>query len=194
MKSRVIKMAACALLFIARPVLGDTNWTTITGCRFLDSKYYDADSFHVVCGGDEKIFRLYFVDAPETDFRFGRLYRQSEYFAASEEYVLEIGKEATSYVSALLTNTLTIHTKWARAGGQSRLPRFYAVVDVDGRDLAALLVENGFARVFGARTTYPDGTKSKDVELNLRTLEDRARRNRVGIWSASSNTVERTAR
>jgi endonuclease YncB( thermonuclease family) len=159
-----------------------TKWTVIKNCKFLDTEYFDADSFHIMCDGNEKIFRLYFVDAPETDYRFGRIYKQSEYFETADEYVLEIGKEATRYVSTLLTNSLTIYTKWRGCGGQSRLKRYYAVVKVDGTDLAEMLVENGYARVFGTKTRYPDGEFAKDVQARLELLEKQARTNRVGVW------------
>jgi len=38
----------------------------LDNCRLIADAYNDGDSFHVKADGKEWIFRLYFVDAPET--------------------------------------------------------------------------------------------------------------------------------
>jgi len=43
------------------------KWVTLERCRFMSEEQSDGDSFHVKSGQREFIFRLYFVDAPETD-------------------------------------------------------------------------------------------------------------------------------
>ena len=43
------------------------RWLTLTNCRYLPNAANDGDSFHVRAEGREYIFRLYFVDTPETD-------------------------------------------------------------------------------------------------------------------------------
>ena len=40
---------------------------TLNNCQYLPNRANDGDSFHVRANGKEYIFRLYYVDAPETD-------------------------------------------------------------------------------------------------------------------------------
>jgi hypothetical protein len=46
-------------------------WMTLKDCRYIKNPSDDGDSFHVRMGRKETIFRLYFVDAPETDRGLG---------------------------------------------------------------------------------------------------------------------------
>jgi hypothetical protein len=43
------------------------DWTVLENCRFILNPANDGDSFHVSAGNKEYIFRLYLVDAPETE-------------------------------------------------------------------------------------------------------------------------------
>ena len=43
------------------------KWVALTNCRYLPNPANDGDSFHVAAGNKKYLFRLYFVDAPETD-------------------------------------------------------------------------------------------------------------------------------
>jgi endonuclease YncB( thermonuclease family) len=45
-------------------------WITLQGGHYLLNRPNDGDSFHVSVEGHEYIFRLYFVDAPETSAEF----------------------------------------------------------------------------------------------------------------------------
>ena len=59
----------------------DEHWVTYKDCRYLPNVANDGDSFHVRAAGREYIFRLYFVDAPETDMRIpDRVAEQAKYF------------------------------------------------------------------------------------------------------------------
>src|SRR5947207_15657075 len=55
------------------PCLASAPWVTLQGGHYLIKRPNDGDSFHVSVEGHEYIFRLYFVDAPETvvDFAIG---------------------------------------------------------------------------------------------------------------------------
>jgi endonuclease YncB( thermonuclease family) len=46
---------------------GSKAWIILKDCRFIANPANDGDSFHVSVGDKEYLFRLYFVDAPETD-------------------------------------------------------------------------------------------------------------------------------
>ena len=47
------------------------EWSILTDCRYVAHKNNDGDSFHVRCGAEEFVLRLYFVDTPETNLTYG---------------------------------------------------------------------------------------------------------------------------
>ena len=161
-----------AIVFLALGLLAPADAQTITpkhsrkftrfdDCAFVPTSFVDGDSFRLRIGQDEFVFRLYYVDCPETDDRFpDRNAEQAEYFGITDAESLAAGKAAKEYVAGLLTGkALTVFTRWASALGSSRLPRYYGVVEVEGRGLADLLVENGLARLHGMSVNHPGGTK-----------------------------------
>src|SRR6478609_5888016 len=77
---------------------GGNHWVTLTDCHYLPNPANDGDSFHVKAGKGEYIFRLYFVDSPETDNSLpDRLAEQSQYFGATTPQTLQIGLEAEKF-------------------------------------------------------------------------------------------------
>jgi len=57
------------------------KFVKLEGCEFLDTAYADGDSFRMRLGNEEQVFRLYFVDTPESDKRFpARNAEQAVYF------------------------------------------------------------------------------------------------------------------
>src|SRR5437899_7809336 len=61
---------------------GSKEWIVLKDCRLIPNPANDGDSFHVSVGPNEYLFRLYFVDAPETDeMSPNRLIEQAKYFA-----------------------------------------------------------------------------------------------------------------
>jgi endonuclease YncB( thermonuclease family) len=186
-------------LLFSQAVLADTNkpaaakWITLTGCQFVPEDYNDGDSFHVWFGRRELIFRLYFVDAPETEANLkDRIKDQAEYFGVSPEQVLQTGVEAKQFTEACLKHPFTVTTRWQNAMGRSRLPRYYAQIKVSGQDLAALLVSRGLARAKGTVAILPGGGKGKDHMAALKKLEVEAKVNRTGIWAHSAKATEPT--
>jgi hypothetical protein len=82
---------------------------------------------------------------------------------APEARSLAAGRAAKKYVRELLTGKkFTVFTLWTSALGSSKLPSYYAIIEVDGRGLADLLVENGFARLHGTSVNHPSGKKASD--------------------------------
>ena len=66
----------------------------------------------------------------------------TKYFGITPAESVEACKAAKEFVSGLLTGKkFVVSTRWATALGSSKLPRYYAVVEVDGRGLADMLVE-----------------------------------------------------
>ncbi len=182
-----ITLLALSVLLAASPALA-ADWQTFTPCRLAGNASNDGDSFHVQCpDGEERIFRLYFVDAPESDDSFpDRVAEQAKYFGISPQQALEIGKAALELTGKVLTEPFAVQTKLSSALGRSSLPRHYAIVTTrDGVDLAAMLVSNGLARVFGEGVTLRDGTPSNTQRDVLLLAELYAKRNRLGAWSLS---------
>src|SRR5690606_19182975 len=126
--------------------------------------------FHVVYQGKEYIFRLYFVDAPESDDTYGeRTAAQAKYFGITNAEAVKLGESARDFTGKRLDGRkFTVWTRWRDALGRSKLPRYYAMVKVGDDDLGELLVSNGLARIYGTRVALPDG---RDSRTYLRTLD-----------------------
>ena len=61
------------------------------------------------------------------------------------------------------------------------------VYTANGEDLAALLVKNGLARIYGTRTPLPDGTDSRTYLARLAELEGQARAAGRGGFTAQES-------
>ena len=172
------------------------DWQTLKNCQFVSKDYNDGDSFHVEHRGKEYIFRLYFVDAPETDDRLPeRLAEQAAYWKITPAEVLKVGKLAAEFTEQQLkSHPFTAFTKWDNARGDSKLPRYYAFVLVNKKDLGELLVSEGLTRLHGVKTDKPDGTDAKAVEQRLEMLERIAKSKKLGGWAVGSKTKESSAR
>lgn len=157
-------------------------------CTFVPDMADDGDSFHVKWKNKEFIFRLYFVDTPETEARYPeRVEEQAKYFGITTDEALRIGKTAADFTRRTLgSKGFTVYTRWQDARGESRLPRYYAFVLVEDKQakqqLAELLVANGLARVFGAPAKLPTGMNANTFEAHLRSIESKAKAQRLGAW------------
>lgn len=165
----------------------EKTWQKLENCRFMPNKGNDGDSFHVMCD-KEYLFRLYFVDTPESEQSLpARIAEQASYFKTSNENSIKLGKDAKIFTENLLTGkSLTIWTRWRDAMGRSKMQRFYALIYVDKKDLAESLVANGLARIYGTRTSLPDGKDSRTYLANLAALEIAAKKTKLGGWKNSS--------
>lgn len=186
----MIRFFIITLLFygLNEIVAESTNkWEKLDKCKYLENKANDGDSFHVMCD-KEYLFRLYFVDTPESEESLqDRIQDQADYFNISKEQSLELGKIASNFTKeTLVDRKLTIYTRWKDAMGRSKMKRYYAIVIVNRRSLAERLVENGLARIYGANTKLPDGSGFKDYKIKLKVLEDKAKKNKVGGWKFNS--------
>jgi DNA uptake protein ComE-like DNA-binding protein/endonuclease YncB( thermonuclease family) len=162
------------------------EWTVLKNCRLIANPANDADSFHVSVGEKEYLFRLYFVDAPETDARApGRLVEQAKYFAITVPQAIEVGRVAKEFTMERLSEPFTAFTHMSDAMGQSRLERFYAFVQTTQGDLGEQLVRNGLARVYGFKTLPPGLRESRAESAKLQQFEDTARQEKVGAWGVN---------
>ncbi len=168
-------------------IIADTKngkkWEKLENCKYLDNRANDGDSFHVECDR-EYLFRLYFIDTPESEDSLPeRIKEQASYFNISPEDSLKIGKEAANFTKKTLSQkNLTVWTKWADALGRSKMKRYYAFFYIDGEDYNELLIKNGLARIHGARTNLPYGKASKKYISELKVLEEKAKKEKIGAW------------
>lgn len=166
---------------------GSKEWIVLKDCRLIANPANDGDSFHVSAGDKEYLFRLYFVDAPETDAMVpGRLVEQGKYFGITVPQAIEVGQAAKEFVRERLSAPFTVFTHMSGAMGQSRLERFYALVQTKDGDLGEQLVHNGLARPYGFKAA-PPGLQSSRIEVGkLQQLEDEAKREKIGAWGVNA--------
>jgi competence ComEA-like helix-hairpin-helix protein len=166
----------------------DGQWEVLERCQIITNAVLDGDSFRVLHKDREYIFRLYFVDAPETDSALkDRVKDQSVYFGIATTDVPRAGTLAARFTREKLSGReFTVVTRWNNAMGRSSLARFYAIVLVDGKNLAEELVGHGLARIYGLRANWPDGPRSVTFINQLKHLELVARENKRGVWDKSN--------
>ena len=166
------------------------DWIVLKDCRLIPNPANDGDSFHVSAGAKEYLFRLYLVDAPETDeMTPRRLIDQSKYFNITVPQAIEVGRAAKDFTREKLSRPFTVCTHMSDAMGQSRLERFYAFVETKEGDLGEQLVRNGLARNYGFKAV-PPGLTSSRIELErLLQLEDEAKREKIGGWGVNSGRL-----
>lgn len=190
--------ALVAFLSVARAEPGQFSekWQTLTGCTLIDNEWNDGDSFHVRHDGREYIFRLYFVDAPEThDVSPGksRTTEQAAYWKIKKGFLAVLADRATAFSrDQLSAGSFTVLTRWEDAKGESQLPRNFAVIQTRRGDLAELLVANGLARIHGHFLGYPGGPEAAAYRNRLKSLESRARSARLGGWGDGAAATEAT--
>ncbi len=186
-------LLACLVLIGQAPARAD-EWTTLENCEFVAAKYHDGDSFSLRTRkkGSSRtytyIFRLYGADCPESDAEQEplRIVEQARHFRLPPADISHWGRVAADFTEETLKSakSITAITRKTEAGGQSRKNRYYAFIEVDGRDLAVLLVEKGLARAFGQSTAY--GGQSADQYARLLERKERtAKRDRAGLWSVA---------
>ena len=157
------------------------EWSTLE-CSYVPHANNDGDSFHVRCGADQFVLRLYFVDTPETNLLYPeRTREQAEHFGATLDDTLKAGARARAYVRDALRGPFTVTTRKASAPGRARDPRFYGMVEVGGKGLDEMLVLQGLARTKGVAASLP-GEKSRAHAQRLQLLEEQAKLKRRGLW------------
>lgn len=168
-------------------------WETLEGCRLVRSSMNDGDSFLVRHQGTNYVFRIFFVDAPETDTLIPeRVAAQAAYFNITFDQALQVGEEATEFARRFLSGSFTVHTDWS--DGWGRMKRYRAIIEKDGQDLALALVEKGLGRVSGfiPDSPWPSWNRSvREFRRELSRAEERAKRNRVGAWRFSDENRSR---
>src|SRR5215471_9041901 len=166
------------------------DWIVLKDCRLIPNPANDGDSFHVSAGNKEYLFRLYLVDAPETDeMTPRRLVEQAKYFNITVPEAIEVGRAAKDFTQEKLSQPFTVFTHMSDAMGQSRLERFYAFVETKEGDLGEHLVRNGLARSYGFKTAPPGLTSSRIEVEKLQQFEDEAKRDKIGGWGVDAGRL-----
>jgi DNA uptake protein ComE-like DNA-binding protein/endonuclease YncB( thermonuclease family) len=182
-----LAFAALAAWTVALPSLEarERPWVELKNCRLDADASNDADSFHVKAQGREYIFRLYFVDAAETDAGFPeRVAEQAKYFGVTPAQAIQLGILARTFTRQKLATPFTVRTRMQDALGRSKKQRFYAFIETSEGDLGELLVANGLARVHGAIASSGTSAPARQ-KRKLEQLERVAKQQKVGAWGAS---------
>ncbi len=169
---------------------GSKDWIALENCRLIVNPANDGDSFHASADSKEYIFRLYLVDAPETDeMTPGRLVEQAKYFAITVPQAIEVGQAAKEFTREKLSAPFTVFTRMSDAMGRSKMERFYAFVQTKEGDLGEQLVRNGLARNYGFKAVPPALQNSRLEIEKLQQLEDEARQEKIGGWGVNAGRL-----
>jgi endonuclease YncB( thermonuclease family) len=166
-------------------------YEVISGCRWHDDSHNDGDSFYAqLPDGRTEQFRLYYVDAPESQFRtYGRgatnnkrIHEQAQALGLTDQQAVEIGQRAKSRTHDLLgSKPFTIYTRWEDPFGDKRYHAFVVAAE-GGPFLEETLVREGLVRIYTKGADMPDGTPVKERLRQLRELEKEAKRAKRGAW------------
>jgi len=185
-------LSAAAIDLWARD--GSKDWIVLENCRLIVNPANDGDSFHVSVGEKEYLFRLYLIDAPETDALIpGRLVEQAKYFNITVPQTIEVGEAAKEFTRQKLSEPFTVFTRMSDAMGRSKLERFYAFVHTKEGDLGEQLVRNGLARNYCFKAV-PPGLKNSRLEIaKLQQFENEAQQEKIGGGGANAGRLNTRA-
>lgn len=177
----------------APPITQETATRAVAGgyekfpqSTLVEHRQNDGDSFVVrLPNGREEIFRLYFVDAPESAFRryangetnTERIRQQAHDMGGlTPEQTIELGRKAKRYTLELLASRpFTLFTRWDSPFKDNRFHAHIEVVEGGkSRWLDELLMERGFVRIKTKPADLPDGTPAARHLETLRRLRKTA--------------------
>lgn len=175
--------------FPAAPARDEIHgWTRLAGCTLVEDRFNDGDNVvarHLGADGrreQETVFRLYFVDTPESrdkpyeDHRHRVEQQGAELGGLDYGQTLELGRRAKARAHELLSRPFTVWTRWQEVY-ESR--RSFALIQLeDGSWLHERLIREGLARVHTEGTDLPDGTDRRDAEAELERWQREAVRRR----------------
>jgi DNA uptake protein ComE-like DNA-binding protein len=189
-----IALVAVVILLTATVDLGardgTRDWVVLENCRLIMNPANDGDSFHASVGAKEYLFRLYLVDAPETDaLTPARLVEQAKYFGITVPQAIEVGEAAKAFTREKLSQPFTVFTHMTDAMGRSKMERFYAFVQTKDGDLGEQLVRNGLGRNYGFKAVPPVLKNSRLEVEKLQQFEDEARQEKIGGWGVDAGRL-----
>ena len=115
MINRIVICTVLLLLLGLRDAFSaEKKWMKLRGCELIEHAANDGDSFHVSHEGDHYIFRLCFVDTPETSQAFpSRVKKQAKWWRVSKDDVIQGGEAATEFTKKFLAEPFTVFTQLA---------------------------------------------------------------------------------
>lgn len=170
------------------------HYETYRGCILVESRGNDGDSFLLKLPDGRNVeFRLYFVDAPESDFKnygggrnnHSRIQDQAaDLGGITPQQAVTIGKKAKDFTLATLSaRPFVIHTNWDSPFNDNR---FHAFVELEQtgkrRWLHEVLVEKGLVRIHTKGADLPDGTSYAKHKAHLKDLQSAAKKDGLGAW------------
>lgn len=185
--------AAAALVFIfgTAELQAAKKWRIYENCTVIENPANDGDSFHVRVNKRHYLFRLYWVDTPETDMSVPeRVAEQAQYFGLSNQDMVKYGKEAAKFAEKFMKDGFTVHTKFADAMGRSEKDRDYAIIEKDGKYLHIELVREGLARIHGFQEVSEDMPNAGTMRMRIKGAENEAKKEKRGAWSQGSGKGE----
>ncbi len=160
------------------------RWYVKHGVEWVDSSANDGDSFHSRHKGRRYLWRLYYVDTPETEDNYpDRIREQAAYWNIPEDKVTMLGRKAARFSKDFCQDGFTVHTAHKNARGMSERKRRFAFVIVDGEYLSVALVRAGLARIHGLEDQHPEGPSEPTFRMRLKTAENEARKAKRGAWA-----------
>lgn len=180
----VLASAVYALL-PPSPAVAAKKWRVYENCTQIENPANDGDSFHVQVNKRKYLFRLYWVDTPETDNSVAdRVVEQAAYFGISTQDAIKYGKEAAKFSKDFMKGGFTVHTKFADAMGRSAKDRDYAIIEKDGKFLHIELVRAGLARIHGFQEINEELMPSAStMRMRIKGAESEAKKEKRGAWS-----------
>ena len=176
------------------------KWLIYERCELTeDEKGMDGDSFSVkALTGYTYLFQLHGVECPDADTGSeSRMTTQAKAFKIDKKEVNKWGVKADQFAKNFLSEPFTVYTQKVKASGSGSKSRYYAIiVNSEGKRLDEALMEAGLARSYGKGAgwdkpfwgkTKADLPRKIDADrflTKLRLLQNKAKRNKVGIWGA----------
>lgn len=166
------------------------GYERLTGCRMVDHRNNDGDSFWVRHGDREFELRLYYVDTAEKylsdryENQRRRVAEQARDFGGiSIDQTIEVGKAAKLYTGRLLEGkSFTVYTKWERVYDGERYYGWVELPGTDGEYLSERLIDKGIARIHTKGEPSPDGASYRQYKAHLEKLERAAKEADRGAW------------
>lgn len=166
------------------------GYDRLEGCRLVEHRDNDGDSFHIRHGSRDIELRLYYVDTPEKylsdryEDQRRRVAEQGRDFGGiSPEQTVQVGLAAKMYTAKLLADRpFTVYTKWESVYDSERVYAFVELPDDDGGYLCEELVEKGLARIHTKGEATPDGRGYRQYKAHLEAIERAAQDADRGAW------------
>lgn len=165
------------------------GYERLEGCRLVEHRDNDGDSFHIRHGSRDIELRLYYVDTPEKylsdryeDQRRRVAEQGRELGGISPEQTVQVGLAAKMYTAKLLADrSFTVYTKWESVYDSERVYGFVELPDGGGY-LCEELVEKGLGRIHTKGEATPDGRGYRQYKAHLEAVERAAQDADRGAW------------